>query len=61
MAKDDKIYIDENTNLQGFDIKKRDQVLNEDGSTSDECIATIYSMDYLDEILEALRNRDAQG
>lgn len=58
MPKDDKIFIDENSNLAGFDIKKRDQVLNEDGTKSDETIATIYSMDYLDEILDAIRSRD---
>jgi hypothetical protein len=53
-------YVESNAELQAYDILKRDGVEHPDGTTSPEKICTIYSMDYLDPILEALVGADAK-
>jgi hypothetical protein len=54
-------YVEPNKELQGYDILKREGVLHPDGTTSPERVCTIYSMDYLDAVLEALQGEDANG
>jgi hypothetical protein len=51
-------YILPNDRVQGYDILKRDGVLNPDGTTMPEKICTIYSMEYLQPMLATLREVD---
>jgi hypothetical protein len=51
-------YIEANDIAQGYDILKRDGVLNPDGTKSPERICTIHSMEYLQPILATLREVD---
>lgn len=56
-----KYYIESNSNLQGYDILKRDGVVTPEGKLAPERIATVYSMDYMDSILEALNAEDSRS
>jgi hypothetical protein len=59
MAGTDKYYIEPNSNLQGYDILKRDGMFV-DGKLAPERVCTIYSMDYLPAILSSLNEEDAK-
>ncbi len=57
-----KFYLEGNDDLQAYDIMKRNSVIDSNNASllKPERICTIYSMDYLDAILEALEQEDAK-
>lgn len=57
----DKYFIEPNEELQGYDIFKRDGILNPDKTFSHEKILTVYSMEYVQVILYALEHEDSLG
>lgn len=62
MSGTQKYYIEANDNLQGYDVLKRDGVIDpETGRQIPEKILTLYSLEYLDQILEALNAEDSKG
>ncbi len=62
MSGTQKYYIEANDNLQGYDVLKRDGVIDpETGRKIPEKILTLYSLEYLDQILEALNAEDIKG
>jgi hypothetical protein len=54
-------YVEPNQNLQGYDIMKRNHVLKPDGTMGPEKICTIYSMEYLTTVLDAIIAEDNAG
>lgn len=53
-------YLNKNNELEGYDIMKRNSV--QDGyQRKDEKVATVYSVDYIDAIIDALNISDMGG
>lgn len=59
MSNDNQFYVMPNEQLQGYEIFKRDGVINPDGTKSPERICTFYSMEYLQPLLQTLREVDS--
>lgn len=55
-----KYYVEPNDANQSYDIMKRDGVENPDGTLAPERVCSIYSMEYLDAVLEALAVEDSK-
>lgn len=57
-----KLYLQKNDELKGYDIIKRDAVLNrETEETSDLTLATVYDPDFIDVLLETLNIEDMRS
>ena len=51
-------YLLKNDALEGYDIMKRKSILI-DGKTADEKVATVYSTEYIDDIITSLNLTDS--
>jgi len=54
-------YVAPGKHGEGYDIMKKDGIINPDGSMSPERVCTIYSMEYLDIVLKALQEEDSKS
>lgn len=55
-----QFFMTANDELKGYDILKRDSIKTEDGY-EDEVILTVYSVEYIENILDTLNRTDAEG